>query len=107
MIFFPQKSWIFTLFAICVCVCVCLCVCALSVTGAQSLAPERTCAPKKQTGTPNRYPCDTAGFLSYSEVKPAPLFEEDGGGGSGKGAGRAPRAALEERSRVDLPMTVG
>jgi len=28
--------------------------------------------------TPNRYPCDTAGFLSYSEVKPAPLSDEAG-----------------------------
>ena len=58
---------------------------------------------QKKTGTPNRYPCDTAGFLSYSEVKPAPLFE--GGGGGGKGVGRAPRAALEESSRGEQPMT--
>jgi len=29
-------------------------------------------------GTPNRYPCDTAGFLSYSEIKPAPLMDEAG-----------------------------
>ena len=38
-----------------------------------------TFAPVLATGTPNRYPCDPAGFLSYSEVKPAPLFEADPG----------------------------
>ena len=31
-----------------------------------------------QQRTPNRYPCDTAGFLSYSEVKPASLFDAAG-----------------------------
>lgn len=34
--------------------------------------------PLVQQRTPNRYPCDTAGFLSYSEVKPASLFDAAG-----------------------------
>jgi small subunit ribosomal protein S7e len=38
--------------------------------------------------TPNRYPCDTAGFLSYSEVKPAPLFG-DAGAAPGEGTAGA------------------
>lgn len=46
--------------------------------------------------------------MSYSEVKPAPLFEGSGGGG-GRGAGRgatrgAPQPALGDGGKGEEPM---